>query len=152
LPTPESIDPRPAFSFKIEVGGSSGMDTSFQEVGGITSQIETDAHGEGGERGFVHSLPKAVKHPNLVLKRGLGEEASPLVTWCREVFEGGLSAAIETKEVRVTLLNEEGEPLLAWSFANAYPVKWVIGPFNSTENQVAIETVELSYTYSYRVT
>jgi phage tail-like protein len=152
LPTPESVYPPPAFYFKVEVEGASGVDTSFQEVSGITSQVETEPYVEGGENGFVHSLPKGVKHPNLVLKRGIGDEASPLVKWCRTVFEGGMSASIVTKELRVKLLNEDGDPLDSWSFANAYPVKWAIDAFNSTKNQVAIETIELSYTYLSRVT
>ena len=31
---------------------------------------------EGGENRFVHRLPKPVKHPNLVLKRGLATTSS----------------------------------------------------------------------------
>lgn len=151
MPTADALYPPPAFYFSVEVDGGSGMDTSFQEVSGITSQIETEAYVEGGESGFVHALPKGVKHPNLVLKRGLGDASSSLVEWCQKVFEGGMASAIETRDVRVKLLNADGDPLQTWSFTNAFPVKWAIDAFNSTKNEVAIETIELSYTYSNRV-
>ena len=113
-------------------------------------EIETEDVVEGGENRFVHRLPKAVKHPKLVLKRGIAPVDSPLVKWCKSVLEGGLSAAIETKELHVRLLNENKDPLRAWSFVNAYPIKWEIESFNSTKNEVAIEMIELSYDYSTR--
>jgi len=51
----------------------------------------------------------------------------------------------------VQLLNEKGMPKRAWSFMNAYPVSWEVDEFNSTKNEVAIEKIELSYTWSNRV-
>jgi hypothetical protein len=61
--------PLPAFYFKVITGLRLGADTSFQEVRGIGSEIETEEVVEGGENRFVHRLPKAVKHPQLELKR-----------------------------------------------------------------------------------
>lgn len=141
--------PPPAFYFKVRFKGSD-MDTSFQEVTGIGPEIETENVVEGGENRFVHQLPKAVKHPKLVLKRGIAEMNSPLVGWCISILEGDFSAPIEPKELEVMLLNENGDPLRAWYFANAYPVHWEFDSFNSTKNEVAIETIELSYNYSNR--
>lgn len=142
--------PPSAFYFKVIFGKNEERDTSFQDVSGIGPEIETEDVVEGGENRFVHRLPKAVKHPKLVLKRGIAPVDSPLVKWCKSVLEGGLSAAIETKELHVRLLNENKDPLRAWSFVNAYPIKWEIESFNSTKNEVAIEMIELSYDYSTR--
>lgn len=142
--------PLPAFYFTVLLEGSN-MDTSFQEVTGIGPEIETEDVVEGGENRFVHQLPKAVKHPKLVLKRGIAKMDSPLVGWCISILEGDLSAPIKTKELGVMLLNENGDPLRAWYFANAYPVHWEFDSFNSTKNEVAIETIELTYNYSNRI-
>lgn len=141
-----------AFYFKVAFAATAGMsDTSFQDVSGIGSEIETEPYVEGGENRYVHQLPKSVKHPKLVLKRGIAKATSPLVIWCRSVFEGDFAAPIVPMPVMVYLMNENKVPIRAWSFANAYPVNWEVENFNSTKNEVAIEKIELSYNYSNRV-
>jgi len=144
--------PLPAFYFKVTFAASSASDdTSFQEVSGIGSEMETEDLAEGGENRFSHRLPKSVKHPKLVLKRGIATMDSPLVTWCKEVLEGEFIAPVKPMVVDVSLMNEAGEPTRVWSFSNAYPVNWEVEGFNSTKNEIAIEKIELSYNYFDRV-
>ncbi len=144
--------PPAAFYFKVAFAATAGIfDTSFQDVSGIGSEIETEPYVEGGENRYVHQLPKSVKHPKLVLKRGIAKTTSPLVLWCRSVFEGDFAIPIVPMPVMVYLMNENKIPIRAWSFANAYPVNWEVENFNSTKNEVAIEKIELSYNYSNRV-
>lgn len=144
--------PVSAFYFKVVFSATAGMsDTSFQEVSGIGSQIETEPYVEGGENRYVHQLPKSVKHPNLLLKRGIAKMTSPLVIWCRSVFEGDLVLPIVPMPMMVYLINENKIPIRAWTFANAYPVNWEVESFNSTKNEVAIEKLELAYNYSNRM-
>ena len=142
--------PPSAFYFKVVIGANLLGDTAFQEVSGIGSEIETEDVVEGGENRYVHRLPTKVKHPNLVLKRGIAKSTSPLVIWCRGVLEADFTAPIVPKPILVFLLNENGTPMRSWSFANAYPVHWEVDSFNSTKNDIAIETIEFSYTYSIR--
>jgi phage tail-like protein len=138
--------PPVAFHFVVSFGApAQDADCSFREVSGIGPEMETESVVEGGENRFVWQLPKAVKHPRLVLKRGVGPFDSRLVTWCRDVLEGGLNQSVSTKLVRVGLLDENGQTLRVWSFENAYPVKWEVEPFQSTKNEVAMEKVELVY-------
>ena len=66
-------------------------------------------------------------------------------------FESGLAKPIKTKTVWVFLLNEMGIPVMTWSFANAYPVRWEVGSFSSTKNEVAVETIEMCYTVCSKV-
>ncbi len=145
--------PPSAFYFKVVFGNSANSpDASFQDVSGITSEITTDDVVEGGENRFVHKLPRGVKHSNLELKRGIAPSTSPLVSWCQSVFEGGFTLAIQPQTIRVYLLNEKAQPLRGWVFVNAYPVKWEVESFNSTKNEVAIEKIAFSYSYSKRIT
>ena len=144
--------PPSAFYFKVVFSATGGMsDTSFQEVSGIASEIETESYVEGGENRYVHQLPKSVKHPKLVLKRGIATMTSPLVIWCRSVFEGDFMIPIVPMPIMVYLMNENKIPIRAWTFANAYPVNWEVESFNSTKNEVAIEKLELNYNYSNRM-
>lgn len=144
--------PPPAFHFKVVLSATLGLtDTSFQEVTGISSEVDLEEVVEGGENRYVHRLPKGVKHPKLVLKRGIAKMTSPLVIWCRAVFEGDFLMPIVPMPILVSLLNENRIPVRVWSFANAYPVSWEVEALNSTKNEVAIEKIELSYNYSNRL-
>ena len=143
--------PLPAFYFRVVFAGFPDMDTSFQEVSGIRSEIEFEEVAEGGENRHVHRLPKSVKHPVLSLKRGITGKKSSLVKWCKSVMEGDFNKPIRPMEVKVYLLDENNSPVSGWSFANAYPVKWEIDGFNSTKNEVAIETIELVYNNLERI-
>ena len=145
------VYPLPAFHFKLMFTKAPGADTSFQDVSGISSEIDVQEVVEGGENRFVHRLPKGVKHPLLTLKRGIAGLTSPLVIWCKSVLEGDFIVPILTQEIAVFLLDENQSPIRGWGFSQAYPVKWEIDSFNSTKNDVAIETIELSYNYSVRI-
>ena len=134
--------PPPAFYFKVVFSAFPDMDTSFQEVSGIKSEIKVEQISDGGD---VYLLPKSVEYSPLILKRGIADESSPLVKWCKEIFEGDFNKPIRPMEVKLYLLDEEQTPIRGWSFANAYPVKWEIENFNSTKNSVAIETIVLCY-------
>jgi phage tail-like protein len=143
--------PTTAFYFKVVFVGSPGADQSFQEVSGIGAELDTEEVPEGGENRFIHRLPKATKHPLLELKRAIAPLSSQLVVWCQSVLESDFDTRIAPKQLSVYLLDQDGKPLRGWSFANTFPVKWEIGAFNSTKNEVAIETISLSYTISKRL-
>ncbi|WP_050478915.1 phage tail protein [Herbaspirillum rhizosphaerae] len=146
------VYPPSAFHFKVAFAATLGLtDTSFQEVSGISAEVDTETVVEGGENRYVHTLPKGVKHPNLELKRGIAPLTSPLVIWCRSVFEMDFITPVVAQPIVVQLLDESKLPIRAWSFANAFPVKWEVENFNSTKNEVAIEKIVLSYTYSNRL-
>jgi phage tail-like protein len=141
-----NVYPPAAFNFKVVFSAGGGMfDTSFQEVSGIKASIETEPYSELGENGYTLQLPKPPTYDPLVLKRGIADMKSPLVKWCRSVFEGNFTKPITPMPVQVHLIGEHQTPIRSWSFSNAYPVSWEVDGFNSTKNEVAIETITLRY-------
>lgn len=141
--------PPTAFYFKVKFAGAIS-DTSFQDVSGIDSTIDLESYSEAG--GQTYKLLAGISHSNLVLKRGIASKDSPLATWCCSVFQSEYGKRIEPiATMTLLLMNADQEPIRAWSLARVYPVKWTIDNFNSTKNQVAIETIELSYEYLERV-
>lgn len=149
----EMADPYPpsAFYFTVRFAGFPTGDTAFQEVSGISSKLETEPYLEGGENRYVYQLPIRVTHSNLVLKRGIGKLKSPLVVWCKSVLETGVNTTIAPMPINVSLLNEDKTPVRTWAFFNAFPVSWEVENFSSTKNEVAIEKIELSYSYADRL-
>ena len=132
---PDSDYPLPAFYFNVSFNGvTSSIAGSFREVSGIRSEMTVEEVAEGGENRFMHVLPGRVKHPRLVLKRGVAPANSMLVRWCKAVLEGGLGIPLVPKLVSVQLMNGEGNPVRAWSFANAYPVAWEVEAFKDRKS------------------
>jgi phage tail-like protein len=143
--------PPTAFSFVVRFDAGWGRgDAAFQEAGGIGPEMETEPYREGGENRFMHALPKGVKHPKLVLKRGVAPDGSQLVQWCRDVLEEGMSKLLVTRNVTLYLTTADGKPLRGWSFDNAFPVHWTVDNFVADKGAVAVEKVEFNYATSTR--
>ncbi len=118
------------------------LDTHFQKVSGITSEIQTSSFNEGGENLYTHRFPDKVTYNNLSLERGF-VPGSPLNT--------EFNVAMSTLKVRpgnvlVALLDDDGLPVSAWLFWKTYPVKWKISDMDANSNTVVIESMELAYT------
>jgi phage tail-like protein len=157
--------PPPAFYFTVTVAGSgtalqlsSMADASFQEASGIEAKMELQAVPEGGQNGYVHQLPTVTKYPNLVLRRGYVTRPSFLSEWTAQTVGSNLSQPILTQNLVVMLLSSAQPPLeavpvplAAWNFANAWPVRWATGPFDSTKNDVLTEVLEFSYATVSRI-
>jgi len=130
------------FHFKVEIAGIDG-EFEFQSVSGLSVELEVEQIAEGGENRFKHKLPVRSKYPNLILKRGT-KVNSELISWCRNAFD---NLIIIPKDIVISLLNEEHEPLITWNIVHAYPVKWTTSDFNAEESKIVIETIELAYNY-----
>ncbi|MEN7530450.1 MULTISPECIES: phage tail protein [unclassified Cupriavidus] len=135
-----------SFSFQVEFTRfGQGADCSFQEVSGMGVTMETEDVQAGGQNAFVYKLPKGVRQEKLVMKRGVANDKSPLVGWCKDTLENGMTQPIEIQDVKVYLLDETGVKIRGWTFASAYPVRWSVDDLNSTRNEVTIETIEFAY-------
>ena len=142
-----SYYPPSGFHFKVEFTGVDGANADaeqrFQEVSGLSVEVETVALREGGENRFEYKLPRIAKYPNLVLKRGFVTNES-LNKWCSNAIE---NLEIQPIPVVVSLMNENHEPLKSYAFINAYPLKWSISNFNAETSSIVIETIELYYQF-----
>lgn len=151
--TPEFYPP-PGFYFRLQFGTSSSLrDNAFQEVGGLTVELEVEEVREGGQNMYKHKLPTVAKYPNLVLKRGFVAYNSPLATWCNDsLLMVDFTTPIQTSDVQLDLLNKEGTPLASWVFMEAWPVKWSMSDFKSMDNSLALESLEFAYAAFLRTT
>lgn len=124
-------------------GGLGNVDMSFQEVSGLKATVQVKELAEGGENRFKHILPERVSFEKLVLKRGLAKN-SAVFQWCINAI-----ANFEFKPVTlfVTLLDEDGQPLVTWEVVNAYPIGWTVDKFNAESNSLVIEEMTLAYQY-----
>lgn len=155
--TTENYYPPPGFYFSVSVVGSgtalamvTSIDASFKEISGIEAKFDVEEIAEGGENRYIHRVPKGGRYPNLVLKRGYVTQASFLAEWASATVGSTLTVPILTQTLVVMLLDNEAIPAAAWSFTNAWPVRWAVGNLNSMENEILTETLEFSYSYVTR--
>ncbi len=139
---PAGVDPLSSFHFEVEFDGSKLL---FQEVSGLETKFDLETVTEGGENRFAHLLPKGIKHPNLVLKRGHVARSSPFIEWCKSCLEGDLAKPIDPKPLAISLVDQRQARIVTWSMTNTYPVKWQLVEFDAMRNELAIETLELAY-------
>jgi phage tail-like protein len=149
--------PPTGFHFKVEFVGVDGMgadeEQRFQEVTGLTFEVETEELREGGENRFVYKLPKRAKYPNLVLKRGMLTNTA-LLDWFKSAMNTYFTVVIydfKPADILITLMDDSGQPAAVWNVVQAYPLKWSTSDFKAADNSVVVETIELAYQYFERI-
>lgn len=144
--TTVNIYPPVGFHFRVTFQGVPGIrdeDMFFQDVSGLTSELETETVKSGGENRFSFKLPTRGNYPNLVLKRGLMVN-SALIGWMRNAIE---NLDIVPVNILVTILNEDHQPLQTYSCSKAYPLKWSVSDLNALESRIVVESLEMYYQY-----
>jgi phage tail-like protein len=136
----DRTDPYLSYRFGIEIEGL--IVGGFSEASGLEVEVETEDYQEGGVNDYTHKLPKTVRHPCLVLKRGI-TAADALWKWQRSV--GKPSTKIDRKTIRIILMDGQGQEKISWRCLQAYPVKWVGPELKGYGNSVAFESVELAH-------
>jgi phage tail-like protein len=137
--------PQTGFHFLVafELFPQLPYDLRFQEVSGLTVNIEMEAYKEGGENRFTHQLPTRTSFSELVLKRGkfMG---SGILSWCTNAIE---NFEFKPTNILISLLDENHLPLYNWYVVNAIPKRLEISGFSAERSEIVIETLALSYQY-----
>lgn len=125
-----------AYRFAVELDGM--LVAGFSEVTGLESQTEYEEIREGGVNGYVHRLPKGVRTPPIVLRRGISS-SQELWSW----YEASSQGRVTRKSGSIILYKQDGAELCRWNFFEAYPVRWTGPTLNASASEVAVEAVEL---------
>jgi phage tail-like protein len=137
--TGERPEVHAAFRFAVEIDD---IDAAYFTDCDLPSlEVEVVEQKEGGFNTGVHQIPGPVKAGRITLKRGL-VESDQLLKWYKEVAEG----KPKDRNISIVLYDSMWEEVLRWNFEHVYPVKWTGPSFRSSENSIAIETLELVFT------
>jgi len=131
--------PVSVFHFQVEWGGTR---IGFTEVSGLSIELQTIDYREGSSLEYhVSKMPGIPQYSNITLKRGVFRADNEFFQWLNTVKKNN----IERRDLTISLLNEEHEPVMVWKVKEAFPCK-VEGPtLNSTGNEVAVETIEICH-------
>lgn len=140
IPSATPLDTLVAQRFKIEVGGV--PIASFQEVSGITSEVEVvelkanDAFGKP----VLKKMIGAVKPPTITLKRA-ADASMDLWTWHKAALDGDLIGARKNGSI-VQLDFIYGE-VARYNFYDAWISKFEATGMKAGDNAPAVESVTI---------
>jgi len=131
--------PIPKFHFQVEWGGAR---IGFTEVTGLTVENEVIEYREGSSPEYNKiKMPGLHKFGNITLKRGIFASDNEYFAWLNTVKLN----TIERRDVIISLLNEEHQPVVVFKVKQAWPVKIQAPDLKSDANEVAIESIELAH-------
>lgn len=131
------VYPLPKFHFLVEWGGQS---ISFSEVSGLDVETEVIEFRHGASPEYSkQKMPGLQKFSNVTLKRGVFKSDGDYFDWYNTIKMN----TIERRDVMVSLLNEEHEPVVIWKIKSAWPIKIQSTDLKADANEMAIETIEL---------
>lgn len=131
--------PLPKFHFRVEWGGSK---IGFTEVTGLNIENEIIEYRDGSSPEYhKQRMPGLQKYGNITLKRGMFNGDNEFFQWLNTVS----LSKVERRDVSISLLNENHEPVYIWRVKNAFPTKVVAPDLKSDANEVAVETIEIAH-------
>ena len=137
-----SGDPLVSFNFGVEIG--SIISGYFMECGGLGSENDVTELKVMGANGIevVRKIPGRLKWGDITLKRGI-TTSSDMLKWYMDISQGKISG--NESKVSVVMYDSLSKNVMRWNFEGAFPSKWTGPSFSAGSNEVAIETLELSY-------
>lgn len=132
------------FRFKVEIDGLTVA--HFQSVSGLSHEIEVLSHPEGGVNDRLHKLPGQGSYPNITLKMGYVDRA--LESWHQDFSRS--PGKVGRKNGSIILLDDANMEVKRWNFRRAWPVKWEGPDFDASQNQIAVESVEIAHEGIFR--
>ena len=131
--------PLPTFHFTAEWGGKR---VGFSEITGLTQENQAIEYRDGSFPEYSSiKMPGLRKFSNVVMKRGIVKSDNEFFKWLTTIKLN----KVERRDIVISLLNEEHQPVMVWKIHNAFPVK-VEGPqLKASANEVAIESIEVAH-------
>ncbi len=114
---------------------------AFAECSGLEATMEPKVIREGGRNDGPHQRAGQVSYGTVVLRRGMTTRRD-LWQWFELVAAGGYAQRLTAT---VTVLDQAGEPMLAWRLKRAMPTKFKAADLNARGSEVGIEELHLAH-------
>ena len=125
------------FHFQVEWGGTK---IGFTEVSGLDVETEIVEYRDGASPEYSKiKMPGMQKFSNLTLKRGTFKSDNEYFKWWNTVKLN----TIERRDITISLLNEDHDPVVTWKVKSAWPTKIQSTDLKADGNEVAIESMEI---------
>lgn len=131
--------PLPKFRFEVKWDGEV---MSFQEVSGLDVEAQPIEYRAGDSPSFsAIKMPGLKKYSDVTMKKGVFKSDNRFWDW----FNAIKMNTVKRVPVTISLLDEEGKPVMVWTLTNAWPTKITGTDLKSTGDEVAIETIVVTH-------
>jgi phage tail-like protein len=137
------VDSSSALAISDPPGYSAVLDVpvaGFSECSGLEMSMQAEEYKEGGRNGAVLKFLNRVTWTPLTLKRGV-TSGTQLWDW----FYGFVAGNGRRRDGVITLLDGAHAPQRVWFFRRGLPTKYTGPALNATQNNVAIEAIEITH-------
>lgn len=125
--------------FRVDWGGSN---LSFMEVSGLEIEYDVVEYREGHSPEYgSQKMPGRPKYSNIILKRGITADNNEFYNWLKTIKLN----EVERRDIVISLLDCEHNPVAVWKVKNAFPVKYTGPVLNARASEVAVETLEIAH-------
>jgi phage tail-like protein len=140
-------DPYKLFRFKVYFGTSTSAVAAVSKVGGLKRSSDVIEYKEGGNTIIRKGLGRT-KYDPITLERGV-TFATDFQDWAdaaQVLDKGAPSQSLKNlrKDIRIELLNEEGQPVMRYFVYNCWVSEFQAVPdMDAGSNSVAVEHIKL---------
>jgi len=143
------FDPYKNFKFIVSWDGKPVAGVS--KVGGLTRTTQVVSHREGGDPSLTRKSPGQTDYGPITLERGVTHDPE-FETWANKVWTLGNAVGNEVslqqfrKNITITLLNEAGQPEIAYNVLNCWVSEYTaMADLDSSGNAVLIQSLTLQH-------
>ncbi len=144
MPPTYRDDPYTNYNFELVVNGISddgkAVKGSFSEASGLEVTMDPIEYRIGSEDITPRKIPGLKKFTNITLKKGITGDIA-FWNWVVE----GMNGLVNRAEGSVVLLDENRNEVMRWNFRRGWPCKWTGPGLNATNNEIAMETLEICH-------
>lgn len=135
----ENTWPLVKFQFQVKIDDKELL---FSEVTGLSSETQVIEYRAGHNTLYsVVKMPGIKKFTNVVFKKGNFKNDNDLWDYYSLIQMNTFKRSV----VLISLLDEDGNPIMTWTLNEAFPIKMTISDMKADANESAIETLEMAY-------
>jgi phage tail-like protein len=132
-------DPAVSIAYKVTIDGFIPLGI-WIKIEGLGFEYTVTEYREGGVNGYTHKLLGPAKYTNLRLSRPVDSNSALLMLWLQSNM-----IAVLPQTMAITACTAGGEDITTWNLAGVVPIKWSGPTLDVMSNNVATETLEITY-------
>lgn len=143
----QRFDPYKNFKFRVYFGDSADAVAGISKVTGLKRTTEVIKHRDGGDPSSSRKSPGRTEYEPITLERGI-TLSSTFEQWANKVWRinNGTEVSLVDfrKNIRITVLNEAGQPVLSWLVYRCWVSEYqAMADLDANANAVLIEHIKL---------
>lgn len=132
-------DPAVSTFYKVTIDGFIPLGL-WTKIEGLGFEYQVTEYREGGVNGYTHKILGPCKYTNLRMSRPVDATSDLLMLWLQSQM-----IAVIPQTMSISAMTAAGEEITTWNLSGVVPIKWSGPQLDIMSNNVATETLEITY-------